>query len=125
MTLEGIHAIYITVPSPSERLVGTGEFVIPALLVPEQADHGFKPDGALAFRFTATAFSLLVGWLIRNGAPRSTPTSAPPLRPHVHLAGPCIGIERQALREGRYRARAPAPVDFLYNPTERHSGSGV
>jgi len=67
MTLEGIHAIYITVPSPSERLVGTGEFVIPALLVPEQADHGFKPDGALAFRFTATAFSLLVGWLIRNG----------------------------------------------------------
>jgi hypothetical protein len=31
--------------------LGSGEFVIPALLAPEQPDHDFKPDGALAFRF--------------------------------------------------------------------------
>ena len=37
--------------------LGTGEFVIPALLPPEQPpDHGFKPDGALAFRFDFGGF---------------------------------------------------------------------
>jgi signal recognition particle receptor subunit beta len=34
----------------------TGEFVIPALLPPEQPDHDFKPDGALAFRFGFAGF---------------------------------------------------------------------
>jgi hypothetical protein len=34
----------------------TGEFVIPALLAPEQPDHDFKPDGALAFRFDFGGF---------------------------------------------------------------------
>jgi signal recognition particle receptor subunit beta len=33
-----------------------GEFVIPALLAPEQPDHDFKPDGALAFRFDFGGF---------------------------------------------------------------------
>jgi C-terminal of Roc, COR, domain len=36
--------------------LGTGEFVIPALLAPEQPDHDFKPDGALAFRFDFGGF---------------------------------------------------------------------
>jgi hypothetical protein len=37
--------------------LGTGEFVIPALLPPEQPPHhGFKPDGALAFRFDFGGF---------------------------------------------------------------------
>jgi GTPase SAR1 family protein len=37
------------------RLV-TGEFVIPALLPPEQPEHDFKRDGALAFRFDFGGF---------------------------------------------------------------------
>jgi hypothetical protein len=36
--------------------LGTGEFVIPALLAPEQPDHDFKPDGAIAFRFDFGGF---------------------------------------------------------------------
>jgi hypothetical protein len=36
--------------------LGTGEFVIPALLAPEQPDHDFKLDGALAFRFDFGGF---------------------------------------------------------------------
>jgi GTPase SAR1 family protein len=36
--------------------LGTGEFVIPALLAPEQPDHDFKRDGALAFRFDFGVF---------------------------------------------------------------------
>jgi hypothetical protein len=36
--------------------LGTGEFVIPALLAPEQPDHDFRPDGALAFRFDFGGF---------------------------------------------------------------------
>jgi hypothetical protein len=36
--------------------LGTGEFVIPALLPPEQPNHDFKPDGALAFRFDFGGF---------------------------------------------------------------------
>jgi hypothetical protein len=36
--------------------LGTGEFVIPALLPPEQPDHDFKPDGAIAFRFDFGGF---------------------------------------------------------------------
>jgi hypothetical protein len=36
--------------------LGTGEFVIPALLAPEQPDHDFKRDGALAFRFDFGGF---------------------------------------------------------------------
>jgi hypothetical protein len=36
--------------------LGTGEFVIPALLAPEQPDHDFKTDGALAFRFDFSGF---------------------------------------------------------------------
>jgi hypothetical protein len=36
--------------------LGTGEFVIPALLAPEQPDHDFKSDGALAFRFDFGGF---------------------------------------------------------------------
>jgi C-terminal of Roc, COR, domain/TIR domain len=37
--------------------LGTGEFVIPALLPAEQPpDHGFKSDGALAFRFDFGGF---------------------------------------------------------------------
>jgi C-terminal of Roc, COR, domain/Ras of Complex, Roc, domain of DAPkinase len=36
--------------------LGTDEFVIPALLAPEQPDHDFKPDGALAFRFDFRGF---------------------------------------------------------------------
>ena len=34
----------------------TAEIVIPALLAPEQPDHDFKPDGALAFRFDFGGF---------------------------------------------------------------------
>jgi hypothetical protein len=36
--------------------LGTGEFVIPALLAPKQPDHDFKPDGALVFRFDFGGF---------------------------------------------------------------------
>jgi hypothetical protein len=36
--------------------LGAGEFVIPALLAPEQPDHDFGPDGALAFRFDFGGF---------------------------------------------------------------------
>jgi hypothetical protein len=36
--------------------LGSGEFVIPALLAPEQPDHDFKPDGAIAFRFDFGGF---------------------------------------------------------------------
>jgi signal recognition particle receptor subunit beta len=36
--------------------LGTGDIVIPALLPPEQPDHDFKPDGALAFRFDFGGF---------------------------------------------------------------------
>jgi signal recognition particle receptor subunit beta len=36
--------------------IKTGEFVIPALLPPEQPNHDFKPDGALAFRFDFDGF---------------------------------------------------------------------
>jgi hypothetical protein len=36
--------------------LGTGEFVIPALLAPEQPDHDFKSDSALAFRFDFGGF---------------------------------------------------------------------
>jgi hypothetical protein len=36
--------------------LGTGEFVIPALLAPEQPDHDFKPGDALAFRFDFGGF---------------------------------------------------------------------
>jgi GTPase SAR1 family protein len=35
---------------------GTGEFVIPALLAPEQPAHDFKRDGAIAFRFDFDGF---------------------------------------------------------------------
>ena len=35
---------------------GTGEFVIPALLPPEQPDHDFMPEDALAFRFDFGGF---------------------------------------------------------------------
>jgi GTPase SAR1 family protein len=36
--------------------LGTDEFVIPALLAPEQPGHDFKRDGALAFRFDFDGF---------------------------------------------------------------------
>jgi GTPase SAR1 family protein len=36
--------------------LGSGEFVIPALLPPEQPDHDFKADGAFAFRFDFGGF---------------------------------------------------------------------
>jgi signal recognition particle receptor subunit beta len=36
--------------------LGTGGFVIPALLAPEQPDHDFQTDGALAFRFDFGGF---------------------------------------------------------------------
>jgi hypothetical protein len=36
--------------------LSTDEFVIPALLPPEQPDHDFKTDGALAFRFDFSGF---------------------------------------------------------------------
>jgi hypothetical protein len=36
--------------------LGTGEFVVPALLPPEQPDHDFTPDDALAFRFDFGGF---------------------------------------------------------------------
>ncbi len=36
--------------------LGTGELVIPALLAPEQPEHDFRADGALAFRFDFGGF---------------------------------------------------------------------
>src|SRR5262249_3781370 len=36
--------------------LGTGEFVIPALLAPEQPDHDFNHSGALTFRFDFGGF---------------------------------------------------------------------
>jgi hypothetical protein len=36
--------------------LGTGGLVIPALLAPQQPDHDFRPDGALAFRFDFGGF---------------------------------------------------------------------
>ena len=36
--------------------LGTGEFVIPALLPPQQMKHDFKQDGAIAFRFDFGGF---------------------------------------------------------------------
>ena len=36
--------------------LATGELVIPALLAPEQPEHDFKPEGALAFRFDFGGF---------------------------------------------------------------------
>jgi hypothetical protein len=36
--------------------LGTGELVIPALLAPEQPEHHFRADGALAFRFDFGGF---------------------------------------------------------------------
>jgi GTPase SAR1 family protein len=36
--------------------LGSGELVIPALLAPEQPDHDFRPDTALAFRFDFGGF---------------------------------------------------------------------
>jgi hypothetical protein len=62
--------------------LGTGEFVIPALLPPEQPGHDFNPDGALAFRFDFGGFlpRHVLPALVRDGPQQGKPRGGELLR---------------------------------------------
>jgi hypothetical protein len=92
--------------------LGTGELVIPALLAPEQPEHDFRPEDALAFRFDFGGFlprHLLPALIVENFRDIGKVNGAEVVWQNGVLLRP-KRLEAEALVRADYHTRT---IDFL------------